>query len=602
MLRPAALARLGRQSVSAFDRAWSRLWFQDATTMPLEITRIGIGSALLIHYSFASAYLFEFWSDAGFMPLSRALQLKDPWAQSIFYYLTAPWQLVTFHGVFLFCCAAFMLGWRTSWVKWVLPIGKISYDYRDLVLDYGADMVLSSLLLILCLAPVGRALSLDRVRAVRAAKRGNLAATLPPYRSPWAGACIRLMQIQMAVIFFYTGVSKIKWDEWRNGDAIWMTLSTSDYYNDVYLYVLAHQYWIGVLANYLTIFIEVAYPFLIWQKRSRPYMLAAAIFLHLQFAVILGLIHFSFVMIMGHMSFLRPEWLHRLGAWWKRKAGDMEIIYDGHCGFCVRSMAWLLAFDGLGQIRIRDFRADPSPVVGDAQLEKALYTVLPDGRALPGFEAYRYVVLRVPGLWWLVPFFYIPGASRLLGRPIYDWIAANRSRLSGTAILKRWRQRLLYSAMSLFVGWHTFVMLVGPNNSETAAAARRWAQPYLSFFRLESTWSFFAPTVGKHSQFRYVIQDRAGEEHTFVPVRELNPYVPSFYLFKHSYDTVTTFPELHGGFFAAMFCREHAALQPFYISLQVSLEREFLPADQLAGKHPLDPDFTEVETLLQVPC
>jgi len=27
-------------------------------------------------------------------------------------------------------------------------------------------------------------------------------------------------------------------------------------------------------------------------------------------------------------------------------------------------------------------------------LIKALYLVLPDGRALPGFEAYRYVVLR----------------------------------------------------------------------------------------------------------------------------------------------------------------------------------------------------------------
>jgi predicted DCC family thiol-disulfide oxidoreductase YuxK len=135
-------------------------------------------------------------------------------------------------------------------------------------------------------------------------------------------------------------------------------------------------------------------------------------------------------MIMGHMSFLRPEWLHRLGAWWKHKAGDMEMIYDGRCGFCVRSMAWLLAFDGLGQIRIRDFRADPSAAVGDARLEQALYLVLPDGRALPGFEAYRYAVLRVPGLWWLVPFFYIPVASRLLGRPLYDWIAANRSRLS----------------------------------------------------------------------------------------------------------------------------------------------------------------------------
>ena len=53
-----------------------------------------------------------------------------------------------------------------------------------------------------------------------------------------------------------------------------------------------------------------------------------------------------------------------------------------------------------------------------------------DGRALPGFEAYRYVVLRVPGLWWQIPFFYVPVLSRLFGHPIYNWIASNRSWLS----------------------------------------------------------------------------------------------------------------------------------------------------------------------------
>jgi hypothetical protein len=84
-------------------------------------------------------------------------------------------------------------------------------------------------------------------------------------------------------------------------------------------------------------------------------------------------------------------------------------------------MVWLLAFDGLQQIGIRDFRSDPSPVVTDAQLEKALYLVLPDGRALPGFEAWRHVVLRVPGLWWLVPLFYVPVVSRLLGHAIFNW-------------------------------------------------------------------------------------------------------------------------------------------------------------------------------------
>ena len=134
-------------------------------------------------------------------------------------------------------------------------------------------------------------------------------------------------------------------------------------------------------------------------------------------------------MIMGHMSFARLEWLNRLGAAWKKRIGPMEMIYDGTCGFCKRSMAWFLAFDGLRQIRTRDFRTDPSPIVSDDKLLEALYTVLPDGRALPGFEAYRYVVVRVPGLWWLVPFFYIPGLSRFFGHRIYNWIAANRSRL-----------------------------------------------------------------------------------------------------------------------------------------------------------------------------
>jgi len=429
----ATFARLIRESFAALGRAWSQLWFQSMTTMPLEIARMGLGAALIVHYSMAIPYLFEFWSDAGFMPLAVALQSSEPWAFSLFFYFSAPWQLAVFHALFLLSCAAFMVGWRTSWVKWIVFVGKISYEARNPQLAYGADIVVCSLLLILCVSPVGRAMSLDRVRAVREAKRSSLNATLPPYTSSWAGAGIRLMQIQMAVIFFYTGVSKIKWEEWRDGDAVWLVFITNDYYNSLILDVFARQYWLSNVVTYATILVEVAYPFLIWQRRTRPYMLAAAVALHVLIAAFLALIHFSFAMVMGHMSFLRQEWLTRLGAWWKRKIGNMEMIYDGRCGFCVRSMAWLLAFDGLKQISIRDFRSNPSPIVSKARLEKALYLVLPDGRALPGFEAYRYVVLRVPGLWWQIPFFYVPVFSRLFGHPIYNWVAANRGLLS-TAI------------------------------------------------------------------------------------------------------------------------------------------------------------------------
>jgi predicted DCC family thiol-disulfide oxidoreductase YuxK len=426
------LARWGRDIIAGHVEAWSRFWFADQPTTPLELARIGVGLAMLLHYALATPYLFELWGDAGWMPYARVMETHDPWRQSLFFYFTAPWQLLTFHAFFLFCCAAFTVGWRTSWIKWVLLIGQISYDYRNPTLTYGVDKILACLLLILCLAPIGKAISLDRARALRLVKSAtrNLEATLPRFSSTWTGACMRLMQIQMAVLFFFSAVSKLQGDDWWSGDAVWVVFTTNEHYNRFALNILASQYWLVNFATYATIVIELAYVFLIWQRRTRPYLLLDALLLHVMFAVLMGLFYFSFVMMMGHMSFIYPEWLARLGQAWKRRFGDMEMIYDGRCGFCYRSMVWFLSFDGLGQIRVRDFRTNPSPVVSDERMEKALHLVLPDGRTLPGFEAYRYVVLRVPGLWWQIPFFYMPVLSRMIGQPLYNWIAANRSRLS----------------------------------------------------------------------------------------------------------------------------------------------------------------------------
>ena len=427
---PFAFARASRAALAPINRLWLRIWFQDRTTTPLELTRIGVGAALLLHYALATPHLLTFWGDDGWWP--RALldsEMANPWMQSVFFYFSAPWQWFAFHALFLFCSAALVLGWRTSWVKWLVLVGHLSYDNRNPTMAYGVHAIAASLMFILCLAPIGRAISLDRVREVRRAKRKDLAARLPAYTSRWAFACTRLMQVQMAVLFFFSAIGKLKGDHWWDGDAVWRVFVSNDYYNGFLLDLFASQFWLVNVATYATVLIEIAFPFLIWQRASRPIMLAAAILLHLQFAFLMNLYYFSFVMIMGHMSFVRRDWLHRLGAAWKRWIGAMEMIYDGHCGFCKRSMAWFLAFDGLGQISVRDFRSNPSPAVSHEQMLKHLYTVLPDGRALPGFEAYRYVVLRVPGLWWQVPFFYVPVLSRLVGHPVYNWIAANRSRL-----------------------------------------------------------------------------------------------------------------------------------------------------------------------------
>jgi hypothetical protein len=62
------LARVSEITFAPLSRAWSRIWFQDAPTSPLEIARIGIGAAMLHHYAVATPYLNTFWGDDGWVP------------------------------------------------------------------------------------------------------------------------------------------------------------------------------------------------------------------------------------------------------------------------------------------------------------------------------------------------------------------------------------------------------------------------------------------------------------------------------------------------------------------------------------------------------
>src|SRR4029077_5090687 len=95
-----------RKRFAALCEVWTEIWFQNVPTSPLEIARIGIGAALLIHYGMATPLLLEFWGDAGLIPREIILRdLPEPWTQSVFFYLTARWQWIGFHALFLFCCA-----------------------------------------------------------------------------------------------------------------------------------------------------------------------------------------------------------------------------------------------------------------------------------------------------------------------------------------------------------------------------------------------------------------------------------------------------------------------------------------------------------------
>ena len=164
-------------------------------------------------------------------------------------------------------------------------------------------------------------------------------------------------------------------------------------------------------------------------------------------------------------------------------------------------------------------------------------------------------------------------------------------------------QRLTYVAMSVLLAWHTFVMIIGPAPESLATGAARWlAQPYLTFFGLQNEWGFFAPTVSPGYHFSYVIEDTAGEKHTFTPADSLNNFHPVS-IWKRDYFTkIMTTPDVYGEAAGAALCLEQASLNPVNVTLLEVEHKEFWPNDLLDGKRPTDAAFVKVKTLRTVTC
>jgi hypothetical protein len=128
--------------------------------------------------------------------------------------------------------------------------------------------------------------------------------------------------------------------------------------------------------------------------------------------------------------------------------------------------------------------------------------------------------------------------------------------------------------------------------------------PYLTIFRLDNRWSFFAPNVGRQVVFRYIVEDAQGNEHTFEPLNEPSWSFPKYAMwrqFKYLYDSVVADPETFVPVVGVL-CRQHASLKPVAISFVSVAELDFWPEDYLKGRRPLDPEFVKATRLTNTSC
>lgn len=294
-----------------------RFVFGCRDTLSLELLRAGVGLALLLSFVPVSFDLEALYGPDGWISAAAAAEIGG--GGSPLSWLDAPWQRAAFHLVFLAACTALAIGWRTRWVKWLAWAGFLAYVRRNPAMVYGVDRLLASFLPVLCLAPVGRRWAVDRIRAKTPATDDADAR---------ASACLRLLQVQMALVFLFAGAYKLQGEMWWSGHALWIALHnfefarwSSSWWGAWLGGWLAEHYGLVNLATHCVVLVELAYPFLIWDRRSRPWVLTAAALLHFGIAALMGLEMFALVALCGHAAFVPDAWWRRFGGW-LRTAGE----------------------------------------------------------------------------------------------------------------------------------------------------------------------------------------------------------------------------------------------------------------------------------------
>jgi predicted DCC family thiol-disulfide oxidoreductase YuxK len=115
------------------------------------------------------------------------------------------------------------------------------------------------------------------------------------------------------------------------------------------------------------------------------------------------------------------------------QGAEAVLVFDGQCGFCTRSVEWLMP-------RVdRPVRYEPYQTADlgrygltEAQTARAVWWVAPTGRVHGGAKAVGQALLAVGGPWKLLGWLALLPPTSWLASLVYVLVSRNRRHLPGT--------------------------------------------------------------------------------------------------------------------------------------------------------------------------
>jgi hypothetical protein len=180
----------------------------------------------------------------------------------------------------------------------VLLVGIIALERRDPYVLNSGDILLRVLAIYLIFAPSAESLSWDRWRRAREHFWEF------PRRAPWA---MRMLQVQLSVIYLAAVWAKLQGDVWRNGTAVTYALRMLDQLRFPSPGFVAGSPLLVEWFTFATLLTELSIGLFVWNRRARPWVLAAGVLMHLSIEIFIMIGFFSAAIWCLYLVFLPPE-------------------------------------------------------------------------------------------------------------------------------------------------------------------------------------------------------------------------------------------------------------------------------------------------------
>ena len=262
--------------------------------------------------------LEAFFSNEGLQPLATVRRLHESRFIFSFWIWIGDAYLWPMHFACLAIAAMFCAGLLTRITSVLSFLITISYSQRVPVANFGLDQILGMLCLYLSLAPSGAALSLDALIRRRRMRRSGNNVAVQVQKSAAVRMSMRLIQLHLCAIYFWSGHAKLKGSTWWTGDAMWRVLANEEY-QTLDLTWMAWVPWLPYLVAHLTVVWEVFFVVLVWNPRLRALMLLTGVGMHVGIGAFLGMWTFGLIMIFAYLAFLHPDtWRNRFNRFIRR--------------------------------------------------------------------------------------------------------------------------------------------------------------------------------------------------------------------------------------------------------------------------------------------